>query len=282
MKTKEKRTSGYQYNFSKYSHGHAHSKKHQGGAWKVAYADFITAMMALFMLLWLLNSTPSNKLKKIAEYFKPGFYGNDEKENKTGKLENEKAIDNKVEKNFDNPSDKEHIGISSNLESLREDIKQSLGADDKEYSANNSVTFVKMPNGLAIYMSDSGNSTIFEKGEAKLTSFGSYLLTNIAKKIRYTNMYVCIDGFSGKSIDLSLNDYGKWELSFDRANNVRKFLINNGLSIDNFYRISGYGDNDPEKDNDSSLSPNQKKIGIILIGRDTVNKKKTFNPNDQL
>lgn len=257
------------------------SRRHGGGAWKVAYADFITAMMALFMLLWLLNSTPSQKLKMIAEYFKPsvGLYNNseDERKDKSGGKD-----ENRDSSKFGDEVDLDQAERDSEFERLESDIKQSLGADNNQALNEESISFARNIEGLSIYLSDSGKSTIFEKGGAKLTPFAVEMLKNIAQKIQYTNMFVAIEGYSGKSIDLSVDGYGKWELSLDRANTARKFFINQGISPEIFYRLSGYGDNQPVSDNDDFMN-NQKRLCIILIKRNSVNSQKNVSaPLDNL
>lgn len=230
---------------------------HHGGAWKVAYADFVTAMMAFFLLMWLLNMTSEEKRARLTLYFKNfSIYdqGGTSFMDKSSSMFNEsgespdKALKEMVAENIDNikeMEDKLKSGIMSKLE----------GAQDQ-------VVVDTVEGGVRIQMMDKDGSLMFESGSNRLTPKAKEILNVIGQNINKLPNKVSIEGHTD-STPYAGNDYSNWELSTERASSARKELESNGLDPKRIDRVSGYADKDPLI-RDNPRDPRNRRISIIL------------------
>lgn len=210
---------------------------HHGGAWKVAYADFITTMMALFLVLWL--TAQDTKIKEAIERSFKNPFASLTKES-MGIIPNPEAQALKVERgNFDSPS-------AAQLEVLRrvtEDLAKLL-QDNPEDQA--SVKLQMTPEGLRISVFDHSQRPIFEPGDTRFTPYGAWVFSTIAWVIaRYPTFVVELEGHSEAGAPPRSEAYSSWELSADRANASRRKLIEHGVGAQQVFKVAGFGDSQP-------------------------------------
>jgi chemotaxis protein MotB len=280
---------------------------HHGGAWKVAYADFVTAMMAFFLLLWLINvTTPAQKMG-LAEYFTPtigikdsmgiGFKGGKTPSTNAGRANTDLSAPGLVEGQIkqgpvqaapdvskpakpdpdaENTSTgkKARINGQDSPESVDGedadmmkatvlDIKQSLEKDPDLRDFKNNIIVEEVPEGLKIDMIDDQKTPMFLPGSATLTDTGKKVIDSMANIIAKTPNNIVLNGHTdaGKA---TVPQYTNWELSADRANAVRRFLMTTQLEHDRVLKVVGYADKQLLTPEDPANSRNRR-VTIILV-----------------
>ena len=217
---------------------------HHGGAWKVAYADFVTAMMSLFIVLWLLNSTPQVK-KAIAGYF------NDPRG--TSKKMGTDMLGSGPSVNID----------EKNVEKLAESIKQAIVRQKELEKLADQVELRMTDEGLRIELIDGKNGTFFESGSPKVTGDGATLLALIANQLKTLPNHLLIEGHTDAKPFGGANGYSNWELSSDRANSARRLLQDDGVGADQVSQVRGYAAQ-LLRVIDDPLSPANRRISIVV------------------
>ena len=223
------------------------SKKggHHGGAWKVAYADFTTAMMALFIVLWL--TSQDQRIKDAVERAFRNPFSSVTKES-VGIIPNENK-DNQAVKtatgNFDSASAVE-LTI---LRRINQDITRSFEGKDEQTGEESSVKLDLLPDGLRINVFDRSRRPIFEDQSTRFTAYGDWVFSTLAWEIsRYTNFSIELEGHTEKGEKPLRPDYGGWEISADRANAVRRKLLQSGVVDAQIMKVAGFGDIAPMPD----------------------------------
>jgi chemotaxis protein MotB len=196
---------------------------HHGGAWKVAYADFVTAMMALFIVLWLMSS--SEKVKKaVAGYF------NDPKG--TANLLGTNMASNGTE-TIQDPTAMQHL-----KQKLEDEIKAKKELEKLAKQIEITIT----PEGLRIELIEDKNGTFYESGSAKLSDKGQELLALLAGELKTLPNQLLIEGHTDATQYSTDTDYSNWELSADRANSARRLLQADGVGPNQVAQVRGYAD----------------------------------------
>jgi chemotaxis protein MotB len=211
------------------------SKKHHGGAWKVAYADFVTAMMALFMVLWL--TSQDQRIKEAVERAFRNPFSSITKDS-VGVIPNKDTQTVKsTSGNFDSSSAVE----LTMLRRLNQDLLKSLQSDAED-KQDSSVKLEMTPEGLSINVFDRSHKPIFEPQSTKFTPYGDWVFSTLAWEIsRYKNLTVELEGHTESGQALLRPDYGDWEISSDRANAVRRKLLEHGVASHQVRKVAGYG-----------------------------------------
>ncbi len=197
---------------------------HHGGAWKVAYADFVTAMMSLFIVLWLMNS--SDKVKKaVAGYF------NDPKG--TGTM---------LGTAMTGTGETVKVAGADDMQKLKEKLEQEIKAkaDLKKLSKQIEITIT--PEGLRIELLEDKNGTFYESGSARLSDSGQELLELLAAELKTLPNSLLIEGHTDAAQYSDDRSYSNWELSADRANAARRLLQQDGVRRDQVTQVRGYAD----------------------------------------
>jgi chemotaxis protein MotB len=212
-------------------------KAHHGGAWKVAYADFTTAMMALFIVLWL--TSQDQRIKEAVERAFRNPFSSVTKES-TGIIPNKDTQAVRSQSgNFDSASAVE-LAI---LRRLNQDLLHSLESGGQEES---SVKLDMTPEGLCINVFDKAHKPIFEPQSTKLTPYGDWVFSTLAWEIsRYNRFSVELEGHTESGNPPIRPDYGDWEISSDRATAVRRKLIEAGVSGAQIIKVAGFADTVP-------------------------------------
>jgi chemotaxis protein MotB len=232
-------------------------KGHHGGAWKVAYADFVTAMMALFMVLWL--TSQDQRIKEAVERAFRNPFSSITKDS-VGIIPSKEAQTVKSSSgNFDSSSSVE----LTMLRRLNEDLLKSLQSQAEDKSEN-SVKLEMTPEGLSINVFDRSHKPIFEPQSTKFTPYGDWVFSTLAWEIsRYNNLSVELEGHTESGQAAMRPDYGDWEISADRANAVRRKLLEHGVASQQVRKVAGYGATVPMPNADMADEINRR-VTVLL------------------
>lgn len=216
---------------------------HHGGAWKVAYADFVTAMMALFIVLWLMSSDKEVQQAVSAYFSNPSGPG---KLTGTAAAGQGHSIDLQKQ----------------DMDKLREKIEQALMKIPNFQNLKDHVEITVTADGLRIELSENEAGMFFPSGRSVPTEEGALLLTSLAQQLGALPNKVLIEGHTD-SKPYPSDAYGNWELSADRANAARKIMLAHGLKPDQVSQVRGYADQQlrhPE----NPESPANRRISVIV------------------
>ena len=211
-----------------------------GGAWKVAYADFVTAMMALFLVLWL--ASQDEKIKEAVQRSFTNPFSSLTKES-VGIIPNKdtKARTQDKSGNFDSSAAVE----LAMLRHLNEDLLKALQTEEE--SEKEQTTKLELtPEGLRISIFDRSRRPIFKPQSAEFTPYGDWVMSTLAWQIsRYASFAVELEGHTESGHPPVRADYGDWEISSDRASAARRKLLEHGVAAGQIRRVAGYGDTVP-------------------------------------
>lgn len=260
---------------------------HHGGSWKVAFADFATAMMAFFMVLWLVGQTDANKRGGIAEYFQNPSMVRGHSEAPTGSIGPGGAgmslisFGTSIEVQKSDPTIIQQIRdgglayVSQNklnemkrLKSLLQKLKEEVGSNPSMFPYKDQLLIEESPNGLMIQIVDKKDRPMFDPGSANLKYYTEELLNQLAKTLNKVSNKISITGHTDAS-PLKRNNgrYTNWELSSDRANAARRALIEGGLPIKKIGRVTGLAAT-VLLDKDDPMSPINRRISIIVMKKE--------------
>ena len=275
---------------------------HHGGAWKLAYADFVTAMMAFFLVLWLVGLLNQTQKQKIAEYFKKPL--------REAFIRNDKN-DSNIPRYFENPSIKSELApikmdLNNELKELNESTKEKSTAPieahtDNQYEVRSypDVTgqkgqdigqlilfkkeliaalkkdtdmkqFEKLLNfkivsdGLKISLGNLDDHAMFSLGESNFEDYADQVIAWLSKKLQKTDNKINIIGHTDSQPYRNNLLYSNWELSVDRATAVRRYLIQYGLAPERVIRLQGAGDKNL-LDKKNPYNSKNRRIEIILM-----------------
>ena len=217
---------------------------HHGGAWKVAYADFVTAMMALFIVLWLLNSSKQLQVA-VGGYFKdPTGTSKKVGSNQTGSGEN-----------FSLTKD--------NMPQLKEELQKAVRRMTNFEKLKGQIEMTVTSEGLRIDLMETESGTFFESGKAAPTDNGRELLRMLAEELGKLPNRVSIEGHTDSKPYAGTGDYSNWELSVDRANAARRFMQGEGLAPKQVVQVRGYADEKLRTPKDP-FDPANRRISLIV------------------
>lgn len=260
---------------------------HHGGAWKIAYADFVTAMMAFFLLMWLLGSTTKGELEGIAEYFKTplkvalqgGSGSGDSSSLIKGGGKDMTRTDGQVQKTID-PIEKKTINLRAakvefekqekqKLQSLKERIEKAIETNPMLKQFKDQILIDITPEGLRIQIVDEKNRPMFDLGGAHMKNYTVQILQEIGKMLNEVPNRISLSGhtdatpyFSGEK------GYSNWELSADRANSSRRELIAGGMAEGKMLRVVGLSSAVMLDDKDRN-NPINRRISLIVLNKET-------------
>ena len=195
---------------------------HHGGAWKVAYADFVTAMMALFIVLWLLNTS-----KKIQDAV--GGYFRDPQG--TAKLAGKDILGSA-------PSSS--IVPTQNMEQLKAQLEKAISGVPNFDKLKSHIEMTITPEGLRIELIEGSSGTFFESGSPELNTDGQDLLKVLAGELGKLPNKISVEGHTDAKPYANGGSYGNWELSADRANAARRLIQTNGVGDEQVTQVRGY------------------------------------------
>ncbi len=260
-----------------------------GGAWKIAYADFVTAMMAFFLLMWLLGSTTEGDKKGIADYFnsplKVAMFGgsgsgdsssvikgggtdlsNTSGQVKRGQVEAPKRTFNLQA--LKAMREQQAQAEAARLKVLKQKVEEVIANDSRLAQYKSQIKLDLTAEGLRIQIVDNQNRPMFDSGNSDVKGYIQDILRAIGGVLREVPNKLTIEGHTdSKPFSSGDRGYSNWELSADRANASRRELIAGGLPGDKVLRVQGlaasmlYEKDDPE-------SPLNRRISIIVMNRE--------------
>ncbi|MDQ8202552.1 flagellar motor protein MotB [Pelagicoccus sp. SDUM812003] len=214
---------------------------HHGGAWKVAYADFVTAMMALFMVLWLTSQDESLK-RDLAKYFQDPY--NTPMDNSMGVLNN-KANDGGVKKEqAGQAKGKAEISDFKVLYEMAQEFMRLLNIDSVNPDQK-PVDLDVTSDGLRVTLYDRDAHPFFVENTADYTPWGSFVIETLAWLVQRHNFMVRVDGYVSEGFQGDGWEYTAWELSSDRANSTRRLLERYGVRAGQFKSVTAHGTREP-------------------------------------
>jgi chemotaxis protein MotB len=260
---------------------------HHGGAWKVAYADFVTAMMAFFLLLWLISATTEEQKEGIADYFTPSTVT--ESKSGAGKILSGRTMS----EDGALISDRAPVGINMSLpspsgpaneeevqelaeklaereqrsfEDAAEKLKAAVAAVPELSELADQVLVDYTPEGMRIQLVDARENAMFKLGSAEPKDRTRELLALVARNIEDLPNKVAVKGHTDATPFSSRDDYSNWELSADRANASRRVLEGAGLDGERIGQVVGRAAQDPLLPDDPENARNRR-ISIVLLNR---------------
>ena len=217
---------------------------HHGGAWKVAYADFVTAMMALFIVLWLLNSS-----KKIQEAV--GGYFRDPSGTSRNVGTDKRGSDQSVALTKDD------------MPQLKEKLEQRIRQLANFEQLKNQIEMTVTSDGLRIELLEAESGTFFNLGSPEPSENGKELLRLLAEQLGKLPNQLSIEGHTDSKPYSGNKEYSNWELSTDRANAARRLMQRDGLRENQVSQVRGYADQMLRKPDDP-FDPSNRRISVIV------------------
>lgn len=269
---------------------------HHGGAWKVAYADFVTAMWAFFMLLWLLSSVTEEQLQGVSNYFAPTMAS--QSQSGAGGLLGGKVVGEGAQaSNTSSPSLVQHLPPSSfgtGGEDLTEASEPEAGASEQEFKKQisereqqrfdkaeavlkqavqgipelrnfqGSLLVDDTAEGLRVQLTDQEGVAMFPSGSSAMYGHTRAMLDMVARVVNQLPNRIVVSGHTDATPFQDPSGYGNWELSADRALAARRALVASGVPDQKIMRVSGAGDQEP-LDAANPKAPRNRRITITVL-----------------
>ena len=270
---------------------------HHGGAWKVAYADFVTAMMAFFLLMWLINTTSPEQKRGIADYFAPasvssttsgsgGILAGTALGNDGAKQNGSQSVVQDSSPDVRHPNDgkakdgaKSAANDQSTTDALKEQqkkaeqaafasaaqsLRQALQDMPELAELSKNIIIDQTPEGLRIQLVDQEGRSMFNQGTATPNDRAKLLLRAIAKIINQLPNRISIYGHTSANAGQGGKVEGDWTLSAARADASRRILQSAGVDADRVYQVAGKATSEPLYPDDPTL-PGNRRIAIVLL-----------------
>lgn len=254
---------------------------HHGGSWKVAYADFVTAMMALFLLLWILETTTMAERESISDFFQNPSMINAAGGASTSIIDLGGAMDAPKGEGGEiatrNPQEMpskevimEEAREVKQFEELKLILEQTIDSNPVLKQFEDQILIDITDEGLRVQIVDQDNRPMFSSGSAKLKPYSQEVLHEIAKVIDELNNPITISGHTDASrVYKEDGRYTNWELSSERANAARYELVNGGYSPGKIAKVVGLADSAP-LDRDDLMSTKNRRISIIILNKKAI------------
>ncbi len=260
---------------------------HHGGAWKVAYADFVTAMMAFFLLMWLLNATTEDQRKGLADYFNPSIPISRISGGGSDALNGDSIFTEETlarsgsgsshERNIESPasnasmaeaaskqeaaagtSEAETQAIAENLQSLK------TALDEQSQQLSEHLMIKMSPEGIVLELVDSESTPLFPVGRSEPSDLLIELLGVVAESFGTFQNNIKIVGHTDNRRYRNDAIYDNWNLSADRANAARRLLLRSGIDPARVREVTGKADTDPLIKDDPAAAQNRR-ISITIL-----------------
>jgi chemotaxis protein MotB len=260
---------------------------HHGGAWKIAYADFVTAMMAFFLLMWLLGSTTEGDKKGIADYFNSPLKvallasgsgagdashvvkgGGEDLSRTTGQVKGGDLEAQRSTINLHKLKQEQVRAEIARLEDLKKKVSAAIAMNERLAAMAQQIKLDMTRDGLRIQIVDEQNRPMFASGSAVVQPYMRELLQQIGKVLTDVPNRLTLEGHTDATpFPGGVAGYSNWELSSDRANASRRELVAGGLADDRVLRVQGLASSQPF-DNADPRAPSNRRISIIVMNRE--------------
>jgi chemotaxis protein MotB len=268
-----------------------------GGAWKIAYADFVTAMMAFFLLMWLLGSTSEGDKKGIADFFQNPLKvallnggsgsgdssslvkgGGTDLSRQTGQVKRGEIEAPRSTINLAALKEEQRRAEQERLEELKEKVKDVLANNPKLAAMRSQIRLDLTRDGLRIQIVDEQNRPMFDSGSAEVKPYMRELLREIGGVLAEVPNRLTLEGHTdAQAFSGGERGYSNWELSSDRANASRRELIVGGLPERRVLRVQGLASSQPF-DRTDPASPANRRISIIVMNREAEDRAYAAEP----
>jgi len=258
-----------------------------GGAWKIAYADFVTAMMAFFLLMWLLGSTSEGDKKGIADYFGSPLKvsmlgggsgsgdsshvvkgGGQDLTRTTGQVKRGDVEAERATVNLRVLKEEQIKAEIARLEDLKAKVERKLAANESLAGLSAQIRLDMTHEGLRIQIVDAENRPMFNSGSAVVQPYMQVLLREIGSVLGEVPNRLTLEGHTDAlPFPSGERGYSNWELSADRANASRRELVLGGLPEDRMLRVQGLASSQPF-DRQAPEAPANRRISIIVMNRE--------------
>jgi chemotaxis protein MotB len=260
---------------------------HHGGAWKIAYADFVTAMMAFFLLMWLLGSTTKGDLNGIADYFKSPLMvamsggsgsgdatslitgGGTDLTRMSGQMKRGEMEERRRTVNLRAAEAERARQENQQLKALQGRVGEAIDASPLLKTFKRQLLLDITTEGLRVQIVDEQNRPMFANGSARLNPYTRDILREIGKVLNGVPNRISVSGHTDATPYASgERSYSNWELSADRANAARRELIGGGMQEDRLLRVVGLG-SAVRLNRDDPFDPTNRRISIIVMNKKT-------------
>ena len=228
---------------------------HHGGAWKVAYADFVTAMMAFFLLMWLLNATTEEQRQGLADYFDPTVPISAVSGGGTDMMAGDSVTA------LDTLAQSARGGVAEELESLAADARAALS----ERIDGGQAQVTLSDEGVVVDLIDAAGAPLFALGGAAVSDLLQAMIGDVTPVLTESGRPVRFVGHTD-ALKYRTGAYTNWELSADRANAARRLAVGAGLDPAAVSSVSGRADRQPI--GDDAAAPENRRISIIMLNAD--------------
>ncbi|MCG8992065.1 flagellar motor protein MotB [Laribacter hongkongensis] len=245
---------------------------HHGGAWKIAYADFVTAMMAFFLLMWLLSSVSQGTLAGIAEYFKTplkvALSGGDGSGDATSAIkgggQDLTRSAGQVKRTDMNEERRRERQV---LSKLQQRISMAIESNPVLRKYKNQLLLEMTPEGLKVQIVDEKNRPMFDSGSANLLPHTKDILHEMGKMFNDVPNRLSVSGHTDATPYAGgERGYSNWDLSADRANAARRELLAGGMQDQKILRVVGLGSANP-LDKQNAVNPINRRIAIVVLNK---------------
>ncbi|WP_116474203.1 flagellar motor protein MotB [Zobellella maritima] len=252
-------------------------KHHHGGSWKIAFADFMTALMALFLVLWILSTSSDAQRASVANYFSTplvvAMAGGDKSSASTSAIPGggpDPVYAEGEQMRIDLRSQGRSDEGQNRLNRLKQRIESVIAADVRLRELSSQMRMDITREGLRIQLVDTERRPMFELGSEQVAPYMRELLRTLAPLLNELPNPLSISGHTDSLSYIGGNrGYSNWELSSDRANASRRELVAGGLSPDKLLRVAGMSDRVPLNDKDPD-DPANRRISLIVLNEETV------------
>ena len=245
---------------------------HHGGAWKIAYADFVTAMMAFFLLMWLLSSVSQGTLAGISEYFKTplkvALSGGDGSGDATSMIkgggQDLTRSAGQVKRTDMNEERRRERQV---LSKLQQRISMAIESNPVLRKYKNQLLLEMTPEGLKVQIVDEKNRPMFDSGSANLLPHTKDILHEMGKMFNDVPNRLSVSGHTDATPYVGgERGYSNWDLSADRANAARRELLAGGMQDQKILRVVGLGSANP-LDKQNAVNPINRRIAIVVLNK---------------
>ena len=258
-----------------------------GGAWKIAYADFVTAMMAFFLLMWLLGSTTEGDRKGIADYFQNPLKvsllsngsgsgdsssvvkgGGTDLTRSAGQVKRGEIEEKRKTINLQTLKQEARQAEAARLQALQQKMREMVANNPRLAALSSQIRLDMTPDGLRIQIVDEQSRAMFDSGSAVVKPYMQELLHEIAQVLAEVPNRLTLEGHTDATpYSAGERGYSNWELSSDRANASRRELLSGGLPEARVLRVQGLASSSLY-DREMPLSPVNRRISIIVMNRE--------------
>ena len=268
-----------------------------GGAWKIAYADFVTAMMAFFLLMWLLGSTTEGDKKGIADFFNAPLKvalmggsgsgdsshvvrgGGSDLTRTTGQVKDGEVPAKRKLLNIKSLEAEQKRAEIARLESLKKRVEEAIAANPKLAAMKSQIRLDMTRDGLRIQIVDEQNRPMFDSGSAVVKPYMRDLLREIGHSLNDVPNRITLEGHTdAQPFGGGERGYSNWELSSDRANASRREIVTGGLPEDRMLLVQGLASSNLFVPGDPA-SPMNRRISVIVMNRDAEDRLLQLLPN---